>query len=157
MNSLKTTGTQDEMLEIATAVMKNQVKANLDEIRKFWMNLKKTNQVYRELRNMEESTGISPQTMENFGAIILEPYAPEIFGRPKRQMTNSEIGDISLVLLLRNVKHEGFHILSKDKERRRLGNIASVIGIKPERLTVFANFFMKIAIDMVYPLPDRST
>ncbi len=73
MNSLKTTGTQDEMLEIATAVMKNQVKTNLDEIRKFWMNLKKTNQMYRELRNIEESTGISPQTMENFGAIVLEP------------------------------------------------------------------------------------
>ncbi len=91
------------------------------------------------------------------GQQCLEPYAPEIFGRPKRQMTDSEIGDISLVLLLRNVKHEGFRILSKDKERRRLGNIASVMGVKPERLTVFANFFMKIAIDMIYPLPDRST
>jgi len=161
MDSLKTTEigemSRDEFLDIGTAVLKNKVKENHKKIADFWSNLKNTNQIYRELRNIEESTGISPKTMANFGAIILEPYAPEVFGTPEKKMSDSEKGEISLDVLMWYIKREGLRILPKDQERRRLGNIASVTGVKLERLMLFSNIFMKMVIDAAYPLPNRST
>jgi len=160
MNSPRTTETdemnEEEMFNIATAVLKNKVRENSKKIVAFWQNLKETGNLFRELRNLEESTGVSPKTMTAFAAIILEPYAPEIFGKPKKQMSDSEIGEISLDVLIGFARREGFRVLSKDQERRSLGNIASITGIKPERLMIFSNLFLKMAIDAVFPLPNRS-
>lgn len=140
---------------VAREILEYKIKENLKEIKKFWLNLKETKQIHRELRNIQKETGIDPETMTNFGAIILEPYAPEIFGKPKKEMNHMEQGQISWKVLLRYVNYNGIDILPKSKTRRKLGNVSAITGISIKRLNVFMNIFLKAVADETYPMPNE--
>lgn len=147
----------EEMNSIATAMVVYKFKENLVKNKKFWMNLKETDQLNRELGNIQKSTEIDSETIKNFGAIILAKDAPEIFGKPEREMSNMEIGYISYKMLIFFVRRNGIRILPENQERRILGNIAAATGIKKERLIVFGNIFLKAAVDIViFPAPLKS-
>lgn len=146
--------TSEEVDNIATAVLKNKVKENIEKIKEFWLKLKEKGQINRELGNIEKGLGYeySLETIRDFCTIILEPFVPEIFGRPKKQMTDKEIGAISYDILLLFVRRNGLRIFPENQERRRLGNVAAATGIELERLKIFANDFLHIVADTVYPV-----
>lgn len=157
MNKLSPEMDMDELYSIATAVLKNKIREDLEKNKRFWLKLKISGQINRELRNLEIATGIPPQKMRNFGAIVLAKDAPEIFGAPERQMTEMEMGDISYTILMSHARQKGFRVLSENQERRQLGNIAAATGIKIERLKLFGNIFLKAAIDCIYNIPIKSS
>lgn len=143
----------DEERSIALAVLKNKVRENIEKYKQRWLKLKENNQIDRELGNIQKATGITAEMLRIFSAIILEPYAPEIFGKPERKLSDYQMGYISYVVLLSYVKREGLRVLPENQERRTLGNIAASAGIKIERLKIFGNRFLKAVADQAYPVP----
>ena len=142
-----------ELYRIATAVLDNKIKETPKTIERL-RNLKETGYLDRKLVNIYKALQpalIKPEAIRNFAATILAPYAPEIFGKPGKEMSEEEIGEISYEILLSYAEREGIRILPKNQARRRLGNISASTGIKIERLETFANIFLKMAINQIYP------
>lgn len=141
-----------EMHIIATAVFMHMVKENIKAIKKYLLNLKEKGLIDKELDKIERATGIDSQGMRKFCAIMLEPYASEIFGKPERTDYDPWIGNVSYIMLSFYVRRKGFHIFPENRAYKELENLAKITGIKSERLKVFMNIFLIAQVNETYQI-----